>query len=99
MDSGARPLMAVIVAVASCKLNVTGCTQLLHGVSVSSYFIHNDMFREGLFIISAQRTPFGTFGGKLKSFSATELGTCARRRWTNGCVCQCDDKFANIQLK
>jgi len=32
-----------------------------------------------LFILAAKRTPFGTFGGKLKSFSATDLGVHAAR--------------------
>ncbi len=29
--------------------------------------------RRGVFIVSAKRTPFGTFGGKLKGLTATEL--------------------------
>ena len=29
--------------------------------------------RKGVYIIGAKRTPFGAYGGKLKSFSATEL--------------------------
>lgn len=31
----------------------------------------------GIFLVAAKRTPFGAFGGSLKSFSATELGTHA----------------------
>ena len=35
-------------------------------------------FRE-VFIVSAKRTAFGTFGGTLKKFTATELGAAAAR--------------------
>lgn len=31
----------------------------------------------GVFIVAAKRTPFGTFGGKLKNWSATELSVVA----------------------
>ena len=31
----------------------------------------------GVFIVAAKRTPFGTFGGKLKNFTATELAAIA----------------------
>jgi hypothetical protein len=31
----------------------------------------------GVFIVGAKRTPIGTFGGKLKSLTATELGVVA----------------------
>ena len=31
----------------------------------------------GVFVVSAKRTPFGTFGGKLKGLSATELSAIA----------------------
>lgn len=31
----------------------------------------------GVFLVAAKRTPFGAFGGALKSFSATDLGTHA----------------------
>jgi len=30
-----------------------------------------------VFIVAAKRTPFGTFGGKLKGFTATDLGQVA----------------------
>ena len=33
----------------------------------------------GVFIVAAKRTPFGTFGGKLREWSATELGVAASR--------------------
>jgi acetyl-CoA acyltransferase 2 len=33
----------------------------------------------GVFIVAAKRTPFGTFGGALKDFSATELSAIASR--------------------
>ena len=32
-----------------------------------------------IFIVAAKRTPFGAFGGSLKSLTATELGTIATR--------------------
>src|SRR5688572_31513300 len=32
-----------------------------------------------IFIVSAKRTPFGTFGGKLKDLTAIELGVLAAR--------------------
>ena len=32
-----------------------------------------------IFIVAAKRTPLGAFGGKLKSFSATQLGAVASR--------------------
>ncbi|CEI88239.1 Putative Acetyl-CoA acyltransferase 2 [Rhizopus microsporus] len=32
-----------------------------------------------VFIVSAKRTPFGTFGGKLKDFTASELGGLASK--------------------
>ncbi|KAH7704181.1 3-ketoacyl-CoA thiolase, partial [Aphelenchoides avenae] len=35
--------------------------------------------RQGLFIVSAKRTAFGTFGGKLKDRSATDLAEVASR--------------------
>ena len=35
--------------------------------------------RPGIFIVSAKRTAFGTFGGKLKNHSATQLATIAAR--------------------
>ena len=31
----------------------------------------------GLFIVGAKRTPFGTFGGKLKDHTATDLAAVA----------------------
>ena len=31
----------------------------------------------GVFIVAAKRTPFGTFGGKIKDLSATELAKIA----------------------
>ncbi|KAJ1642540.1 3-ketoacyl-CoA thiolase, mitochondrial, partial [Dispira simplex] len=31
------------------------------------------------FIVAAKRTPFGTFGGKLKAFTANELGGLASK--------------------
>lgn len=31
----------------------------------------------GIFIVAAKRTPFGTFGGKIKDVSATELAKVA----------------------
>ena len=31
----------------------------------------------GVFVVAAKRTPFGTFGGKLKGLSATELSAIA----------------------
>lgn len=31
----------------------------------------------GVFIVGAKRTPFGTFGGKLKDMTATQLGVVA----------------------
>jgi acetyl-CoA acyltransferase 2 len=33
----------------------------------------------GIFLVAAKRTPFGTFGGSLKAFSATDLGTHATK--------------------
>mmetsp|Transcript_21395 Transcript_21395/g.59505 ORF Transcript_21395/g.59505 Transcript_21395/m.59505 type:complete len:402 (-) Transcript_21395:548-1753(-) len=33
----------------------------------------------GVFLVAAKRTPFGTFGGSLKSISATDLGTHATK--------------------
>jgi acetyl-CoA acyltransferase 2 len=33
----------------------------------------------GIFLVAAKRTPFGTFGGSLKGFSATDLGTHATK--------------------
>jgi acetyl-CoA acyltransferase 2 len=35
--------------------------------------------RKGIFIVSAKRTAFGTFGGKLKDHTATDLATIAAR--------------------
>jgi acetyl-CoA acyltransferase 2 len=37
----------------------------------------------GVFLVAAKRTPFGTFGGSLKSFSATDLGTHATQAALN----------------
>ena len=31
----------------------------------------------GVFIVAAKRTPFGTFGGKLKNINATDLAAAA----------------------
>ncbi len=31
----------------------------------------------GIFIVAAKRTPFGTFGGKLKDLTATQLAVSA----------------------
>lgn len=33
--------------------------------------------RGAVFIVAAKRTPFGTFGGKLKGFTATDMGHVA----------------------
>ncbi|XP_077978426.1 3-ketoacyl-CoA thiolase, mitochondrial-like [Glandiceps talaboti] len=33
----------------------------------------------GVFIVAAKRTPFGTFGGKLKDFTSTDLATVAAK--------------------
>ena len=38
---------------------------------IASYI--GDMASRAVFIVAAKRTPFGTFGGKLKCVSATEL--------------------------
>lgn len=35
------------------------------------------MSKRQVFIVAAKRTPFGTFGGKLKDLSATELAAIA----------------------
>ena len=37
------------------------------------------MLSRGVYIVGAKRTPFGTFGGKLKDFSATDLQEIACR--------------------
>lgn len=37
----------------------------------------------GVFLVAAKRTPFGSFGGSLKSFSATDLGTHATQAALN----------------
>ena len=34
---------------------------------------------QNIFIVAAKRTPFGAFGGSLKSISATELATIATK--------------------
>jgi len=34
---------------------------------------------KGVFIVAAKRTPFGTYGGKLMNFSATDLCEVAAR--------------------
>lgn len=39
----------------------------------------NYLFDQEIVFLSAKRTPFGTFGGSLKSFSATDLGVIAAR--------------------
>ena len=33
----------------------------------------------GVFIVAAKRTPFGTFGGKLKGWTATQLAVAANK--------------------
>lgn len=33
--------------------------------------------KKAIYIVGAKRTPFGTFGGKLKSFTATDLAVHA----------------------
>ena len=35
------------------------------------------MASRGIFIVAAKRTPFGTFGGKLRGVTATDLGRVA----------------------
>lgn len=35
--------------------------------------------RPGIFIVSAKRTAFGTFGGKLKGHTATDLAAIASK--------------------
>jgi acetyl-CoA acyltransferase 2 len=45
-------------------------------------FIYCKYYKErmsGLFIVAAKRTPFGAFGGALKSLSATELGVISTK--------------------
>lgn len=36
-------------------------------------------FARGAFIVSAKRTPFGAFGGKLKDLSAVELAALSNK--------------------
>jgi len=36
-------------------------------------------FNVGIFIVSAKRTPFGTYGGKLKNFTANDLQEVANK--------------------
>ena len=36
-----------------------------------------NMASRAIFIVAAKRTPFGTFGGKLKGVTATDLGKVA----------------------
>lgn len=38
-----------------------------------------DFFGVGVFIVSAKRTPFGTYGGVLKDHSATDLAEHAAK--------------------
>ncbi|KAF8359918.1 acaa-2, partial [Pristionchus pacificus] len=44
-----------------------------------SLFSHSEMSKSGVFIVGAKRTAFGTFGGKLKNHSATDLGVVASK--------------------
>lgn len=37
------------------------------------------VFKRAVYIVAARRTPFGTYGGKLKDFSATQLQELANR--------------------
>ena len=37
------------------------------------------VFKRAIYIVAARRTPFGTYGGKLKDFSATHLQELANR--------------------
>lgn len=37
------------------------------------------VFKRSIYIVAARRTPFGTFGGKLKDYSATQLQEHANR--------------------
>ena len=42
---------------------------------------------KGIYIVAAKRTPFGTYGGKLMKFSATDLQEVAMKAaLTAGCV-------------
>jgi acetyl-CoA C-acetyltransferase len=41
--------------------------------------VEKDQMREAVYIVSALRTPIGSFGGVLKDFSATRLGSLAIR--------------------
>ena len=44
-------------------------------VIISVYCMYPTLFpaTKGIFIVAAKRTPFGTYGGKLMKFSATDL--------------------------
>jgi Thiolase, N-terminal domain len=46
-------------------------------IKLASITSHTMTSAPGIFLVAAKRTPFGTFGGALKSFSATDLGTHA----------------------
>ncbi|OMJ29851.1 3-ketoacyl-CoA thiolase, mitochondrial [Smittium culicis] len=51
------------------------------------------------FIVSAKRTPFGAFGGKLKALSATELGAIAARAAINDLPKDLQEKATNPESK
>ena len=44
-----------------------------------------------IFIVSAKRTPFGTFGGKLKNVSATDLASLASKAALKACNIAVDE--------
>jgi acetyl-CoA acyltransferase 2 len=46
---------------------------------LTSTFAHIISIMSGVFIVAAKRTPFGAFGGALKTLSATELGVVSSK--------------------
>lgn len=72
-----------------CRETINSCRRrrprLVHFVINLAFLLQNTKYRlfihpsimSGVFLVAAKRTPFGSFGGSLKGFSATQLGVAS----------------------
>lgn len=49
-----------------------------------------------VYIVAAKRTPFGTFGGKLRDVSATQMSAIASRATLAVCFCELELVFVEV---
>ena len=73
MDRGRAWRLRIQVCFAANKIIITNKVLNKYSVNIVSVAVKD------VFIVAAKRTPFGTYGGKLTNFTATDLQEIAAR--------------------